>query len=109
MRTAMSASRRSRLLSWFEATSSIAMPGCSACKVAISGGNSQVAATSLVVMRTVPLSALLARARPCESASAPASIWRAASAIASAATVGVTPRPVRSNSGAPSCASSSVT
>ena len=59
-------------------------------------------------MRTVPVVAWRAlRQRAQQRAGAASSIWRAASAMASAATVGITPRPVRSNSGAPSCASSS--
>src|SRR5436190_1246093 len=109
MRTAMSASRRSRLVSSFEATSSISISGCWPARRASTAGSSQVAATWLVVMRTTPPVAERAVARPRPTASAASSMRRAASTMASAAPVGTTPRPVRSNSGAPSCASSSAT
>jgi hypothetical protein len=97
------------LVSWFDATSSTAMPGSTRCRAARIGGSSQQAATMLVVMRTLPpvASRVLASARPSDAA--PSSICRAASAIASAATVGTTPRPVRSKRGTPSCDSSSAT
>ena len=62
----------------------------------------------LVVSRTTPVVWSRWPARVRERVSAPACIWRAASAMASAAGVGETPRPVRSNNGAPSCASNSV-
>ena len=64
MRTAMSASRRSRLVSSFEATSSISISGCSRCRRASTSGSSQVAATWLVVTRTTPRVAERALARP---------------------------------------------
>lgn len=54
MRTAMSASRRSRWVSWLDATSSTVMSGSARCSAASTGGSSQQAGTTLVVTRTVP-------------------------------------------------------
>ena len=85
------------------------MPGSALCSAINTGGNSQVAATWLAVTRTVPVVASRLPVRLRDNCSAAACICRAASAIASAAAVGTTPRPVRSNSGVPSCSSSSAT
>ncbi len=107
MRRAMSASRRSRFCTALEATISIAISGSMRWNSATSGGSSQVATTWLAAMRTVPRVASRPRVTLRASASAAACIRRAAGSTSSPAAVARTPRPVRSNSATPSCASSS--
>ena len=110
MRTAMSASRRSRLVSSFEATSSISISGCGALQ-ARQHRRQQPGRRDLAGRDADDAARRRARRRQAarRRASAASSMRRAASTMASAAPVGTTPRPVRSNSGAPSCASSSAT
>src|SRR3990167_5297504 len=107
MRRAMSASRRSRLLTSLLATSSTWMSGSCWRMRSSSGGSSRQATGWLALMRTVPLAPACAPETPRASACAPASMACADSASRSAVAVGCKPRPVRSNSTVPSCASSS--
>ena len=54
MRTAMSASLRSRSSDWFDSDSSMTMPGCCRRNAASIGGNTSAPTTSLQVIRTTP-------------------------------------------------------
>ena len=107
MRTAMSASRRSRLVTSLLATSSTCTAGSSSRICASTGGSRCTATGWLALMRTVPAATASAPETPRASALAAASMARAASASCSAIAVGSRPRPVRSNSAVPSCDSSS--
>ena len=107
MRSAMSASRRSRLVTWLLATSSTCTSGSAWRMRASTGGSSTQATGWLAVMRTVPVTPSSAPDTLRASWWAPISMARADSASRSAVAVGSKPRPVRSNSTTPSCDSSS--
>ncbi len=103
----MSASRRSRSSTAFDTTSSTASPACAARNPASTGGSRSIATTSLALIRTVPATS----ARPAEaarrSAAPAAAIASACGRIASAASVGDSPRWLRTKRRRPSAASSS--
>src|SRR5690606_26477620 len=109
MRTATSASRRSRSSLRSDSASSRTIPGCCARRSASSRGSTQVPTISLAVMRTVPRAASRSPEAVRSSDSAATSIARACGTSDSASGVDASPWRERVNSGAPSPASSAST
>ena len=98
MRTAISASPRSRSSTRLDSTSSIVTPGLARRNSASSGGNTSAPMISLAVMRTTPAASLVPpeAARIIEPAAA--AIACACGAMSRAASVGIRPRCDRMNS-----------